>query len=233
MEMIGKNALPHDWPMSANTPLSPQSYGQVLASAELHGYCVPDDEKRVGPAEQAAWYAASMIGRGRCLLSEWSFSGRIQEKVLQVTPQFVVPNPNRPTNWPFVLDQLWIVRDSHQSVRLLALEIDEEVHFETEENRNRTTRKDLLLTGMGYEVYHAAGWWCRIDPWRVIGEFLDLAGILPGIAAQTNTSRLGSTDGYVCDECGQKMIRLEADSIHLRAGKLVHDECPEPTIDSN
>jgi hypothetical protein len=94
-------------------------------------------------------------------------------------------------------------------VRLIGLEIDGEHHFQSEENILRDRERDLKLAAMGYEMYHVAGWWCRIDPIRVIHEFLQSAGIFPDAVSKLKGSHWQSIDEYKCGICHQPIVRHE------------------------
>src|SRR5215208_3282003 len=75
------------------------------------------------------------------------------------------------------------------------------------------TERDVMLAARGYEIYRVAGWWCRIDPFRVICEFLSASKLLPDAHKRLATSRFRTIDDYMCDYCGHPLYRREEDWI--------------------
>lgn len=204
--------VPNQWPESA-TPDRPRRLSESLALAKERGYSVPDkylEETPVSRPQREAWLAGSEIARGHFapfleLQDEW------RENLYQHTGEFVVPDPLKDWKSPYVLDQLWIVRAGGDGVRLLALEIDGEAHLG--KSKSAQTERDILLAGAGYEVYRAAGWWCRVDPFKVICEFLSASGL----AVEAKDSFPGywfkAMNDYRCGLCGEPMVRFDSDWI--------------------
>jgi hypothetical protein len=135
-------------------------------------------------------------------------------------PRFVVPDPFESIKTARIFDQLWIVRDDVGSrhVRLLALNIDRT-------NSLRDSDNALRFSAMGYELYHAMEPWARVDPQRVIFEFLQLAGIPPIMSFQRPAPGPTISD-YKCEYCKGPMIRTPSGyGIVDHRDRFVHEEC--------
>ncbi len=111
------------------------------------------------------------------------------------------------------------------------LEVDEPIHF-TSANRKKSRRRDVMLAAMGYEVYHVPSWWCAVDPYRVIAEFVTAAGLSPEACASFVGHELRTISDYICDHCGEPMVRWDDDwirEVYRGSGSpsLVHKQCVE------
>jgi hypothetical protein len=102
------------------------------------------------------------------------------------------------------------VKTSNNDIRLLGVEIDGETHL-TEEGRLKDKERDLKLAALGYEIYHVAGWWCRIDPYRVICEFLKASRLCSSSVEYLIGKDLSSINDYKCVICGYQMVRADDD----------------------
>jgi len=153
-----------------------------------------------------------------------------KSSLCQLTGQFIVPDPLEEWKAPYLLDQLWIMLYPDRKVRLIGLEVDGEVHLEPEQ-RARDRRRDVMLAAMGYEIYRVAGWWCRIDPFRVICEFLSASNLLPDANQRPVTSRFQTINDYVCDYCGNPLYRRDEDWIeeieYEGRSVIMHGGCVE------
>jgi hypothetical protein len=240
-DMMAKGILPVFWPEGSN-PNEPRPVDQVLKKAKLYGYAVPEkflQESSLSYSEIEAFHAASMMVRTHHRQSYWNNEICIEDIEIfrncfcQLTGQFIVPDPFEKNKTPYVLDQLWIAYYPELGVRLIGLEIDGEVHL-TEEAKIKTKKRDNMLSVMGYEVYHVAGWWCRIDPYRVICEFLSASGLLPYAHKYLLGANLNNIDDYYCSLCGGPMVRWDDDWIRELSmnGKniTVHKQCYEKFI---
>jgi hypothetical protein len=220
-------------------PDSPPTTLNALSLAAHLGYSVPKDflhTKSTSYSESEAFLAAYMLVSDNFRLSipdkfsDWS------SYVCQLTGQFLVPDPVLKDKIPYILDQLWIVANTNNQVRLIGLEIDGEIHL-NEEKKKQDEKRDLMLAAMGYETYHVAGWWCRIDPYRVICEFMSASGICPNADKYLNTHNLQSISDYVCDICKKPMVRwdinwitkVEDDNGNLL---LAHHNCARDLVDN-
>ncbi len=215
----------------ANTASRPPSVAEALRVARSRGYTVPDhflDWKESSYSEVSAWSAAQEYVRHRIMFATGPAVGGRRQGVLQLAGSHVIPDPLQPNKVPYVADQLWIVAKSHSEIRLLVLEIDGEPHLDPERAR-KDAQRDVMLGAMGYEVFHAAGWWARIDPYRVVFEFLRSAGLMPHGVTLFGEPLLHTIDDYVCGLCGNPMTRYDEDWIEevWWGGRDVaaHSEC--------
>lgn len=240
-DMMAKGILPVFWPEGSN-PNEPRSVAQVLKKAKQHGYAVPEEFLRndsTSYSEVEAYHAASQLIRAHHRQPYWNNEiyiediKRFRNKFCQLTGQFIVPDPTEKNKTPYVLDQLWIVYYPELGVRLVGLEIDGEVHL-TEKERIKTKKRDNMLAAMGYEIYHVAGWWCRIDPYRVICEFLSASDLLPNAHNYLIGATLRNIDDYYCSLCGGPMVRWDDDWIRELSMNekniTVHKQCYEKFI---
>jgi hypothetical protein len=218
MSLLEQGIIPEGWP-EYSTPDHPPSYVQALQLAKDRGYHVPAsylEPRDVSYSEHEAWTAAHILVRGHFQhwneLGNWNAYMHCTDLVHQLTGQFVVPDPIAPRKVPYVLDQLWIVGYPDNTFRLIGLEIDGEPHLRSEE-ATRRSRRDAALAKMGYEIYHAAGWWCRIDPYRVICEFLEASQLLPRATKMLVGGQFATIDDYCCDFCNESMVRWDDDWI--------------------
>jgi hypothetical protein len=218
-----------------NNPRHPPSLAFALQMARKRGYRVPQDladraDRGVSFAERSAWHAAHAFvrhGAPGCVVGPDMLGRRLG--ALHLTGSHVVPDPTRPGKVPYVVDQLWIVAANEgAAVRLLALEIDGEHHLDPA-NANRDRRRDEVLEAAGYEVFRVAGWWCRIDPFKVVLEFMRAAGLVPGGVTLRGEPFLATIDDYACGICGLPMIRFDEDWIAEVSfhddDMAVHAEC--------
>ena len=193
----------------------------ALILAKEMGYQVNDEfiEKMKLPSysEIQAFYAALSIIRGQELPWYSEYKHRLwqelKSKICYLGVQFIVPHPDRGKSiTPYVLDQLWVVKNNHNEFRTIVLEIDGELHLDTQ-RKERDHQRDRNLMSMGYEVYRVAGWWSRIDPFRVICEFLQASDILPNALDYLVGHQLFNVESYRCDLCGHEICRDEDDWI--------------------
>jgi len=209
----------------------PNSHHFAFRIASERGYVVPPhfyNAPKNYNTEEEAWYALQNMLSGspgiwKCTAN---FGHReVFSNVAQVRAQFIVPDAFYDDKTPYIVDQLWIVRVGDRKVRLICLEIDGSVHLT--ENRQKAKARDLKLTSLGYEVYHVAGWWCQVDAYRVICEFVSNAGIFPRALEGLIGSELRTIGDYICDKCEKPMIRGDDDWIQeLNEGRsLVHRAC--------
>ena len=134
------------------------------------------------------------------------------KSVKLITSQFIVPSSGYQFAPPYIFDQLWVVSHGINQVRMLGLEVAGEQHF-LNGGQNKTLGNEKYLEELGYEMYHVASWWCRVDPYRVISEFLSEAGIFPEAKNYLIGAELDSIDKYVCGICHAPMVRLGWDWI--------------------
>lgn len=243
-EIMKAGRIPLGWSESW-LPSNPRTLQQALLIAKKRGYNVPEKfietSGNVTYSESEAFYAAymlvsgnftswredSILGDRRDLLSIWNEQ---RSSVCQLTSQFIVPDPLDNNKTPYFLDQLWVYATSEQQVRLIGLEIDGEVHLD-DESQKRSKTRDTMLAAMGYEIYHMAGWWCRIDPYRVVCEFLNASGIFPNAQNYILGHEYENIYDYKCQICHEYMVRWDIDSI-LETNihdeyVLAHRECVE------
>jgi Protein of unknown function (DUF559) len=171
------------------------------------------NQSDVSHSERDAFHAAFSLATGyfdpywsRTLDREALASFRAS--LCQLTGQFIVPDPLEEWKSPYLVDQLWITVSPDRKVRLIVLEIDGEVHLDPEQQK-RDKQRDVVLAAMGYEVYHAAGWWCRIDPYRVVCEFLSASGLFPNAHNYLIGSHFRTIAEYVCDWCNEPLCRWD------------------------
>lgn len=233
MDIMQSGRVPLGWKEHWTLDCPPTTF-DALAFAKKIGYSVPDDflkEKKISYSEEEAFYAAYMIVSNNFYFWEdHTPSNNWRSFVCQLSGQFLVPDPIMKSKTPYILDQLWIVSDTNSQVRLIGLEIDGENHL-NDENKKKDEKRDVMLAAMGYEIYHVAGWWCRIDPYRVICDFLSSCGIFPDAEKYIIGQKLKSISDYVCELCGRPMVRWDVDWIHEveKEGKyiLAHRDCAQ------
>lgn len=220
MEMIDAGRLPLAW-REYWTPDDPPQHQHALRIAKERGYQVPHkflaQDSQQSYSEKESFHAAYTFVSGQPAgfwgnafrevpeIRSWS------KDLCQLTGQFIVPDPLEETKTPYFLDQLWILLLPDRRIRLIGLEIDGEIHLEPERSE-KDRRRDVMLAAMGYEVYHVAGWWCRIDPYLVIAEFLRASGIC-NVAPDYVIGAKNSIDEYVCDVCHEPMVRWDHSDI--------------------
>lgn len=216
-QMIANGTIPQGYAEHID-PLYAPTLHQALALAKWRGYTVPPkflESRTTSYGENEAWCAAQSIVRGNagaCWVDDVGPRGREDLMVLHQTGQFIIPDPLQPKRVPYIADQLWIaVSPMFDSVRLIVVEIDGEHHLERG-RQYKDARRDERLEMLGYEVYHVAGWWCRIDPFRVIADFLRAADLLPGMY-ELVAGQLQSIDDYQCALCERPMVRFDDDWI--------------------
>lgn len=233
-KIFASGCTPHGWDQVGSAYTAPPLSSAWLR-AKARGYNVPDSflgEKENSYGENEAWCAAQMLVRGHtgCFTRTRTGHSTIdaelwnwQEKVW-LTGSFIIPNPKLPANAPYIADQLWIVLDDTK-IRKVVLEIDGEQHL-TPERQERDEKKDAVLESLGYEVYRVAGWWARIDPYRVICEFLDASEIFPNAKRFLKFGNARSLNEYHCSICDQAMCRWDEDWIQLTEdGSPAHRQC--------
>lgn len=232
MKMLAEGVIPIGFSEDAN-PDRPYSLREALLRAREHGYTVAErfiTDRPVSYSEKEAWQAAGMIAReiaNSCYLHGYKpLALRGPGRALaQLTGKFIVADPLLPWKTPYVLDQLWIVLYANSRVRLLAMEVDGEIPL-TAEQEEASRLRDENLQALGYEVYHVASWWCRVDPYRVVCEFLDASGLKPGASKLVAGGTITTPGGYLCGYCNLPMVRFE--DTWLAASKnhgLVHSFC--------
>jgi hypothetical protein len=245
MSMLSEGRVPYAW-HEQNNPESPITTTRAYRTARERGYSVPEKfltNREVSFSEREAFYAGYMIARGHFRElnpylhdmedADPSYEDRyvsFRSSFCQLTGQFIVPDPLEEWKAPYLLDQLWIMLYPNRKVRLVGLEVDGEVHLEPEKRAN-DRRRDVMLAAMGYEIYHVAGWWCRIDPFRVVCEFLSASNLLPDANRLPVTSRFQTINDYVCDYCGNPLYRRDEGWIeeieHEGRSKIMHGGCVE------
>jgi hypothetical protein len=245
MRMLSEGRVPYAW-RERNYPDNPVTTTIAYKTARERGYSVPEKfltNREVSFSEREAFYAGHMIARGH--FRELNpYLGDIEGKdpsykdryvsfrstLCQLTGQFIVPDPLEEWKAPYLLDQLWIMLYPNRKVRLVGLEIDGELHLEPEKRAN-DRKRDIMLAAMGYEIYHVAGWWCRIDPFRVICEFLSASNLLPDANQRPVTSRFQTINEYICDYCGNPLYRRDEDWIeeieYEGRSTVMHGGCVE------
>lgn len=180
---------------------------QAMLNAKTLGYFVPDSfliPKNVREDKKNAYYAARHLRQGQIRF----FQEDTYPKISSLSTGFLVPDPDDDTKIPFVIDQLWVIRERNAQLRFLALEIDNEFDLK-EENLAKSKLRDEKLARQGIEVYHAAGWWCMVDSWRVISEFLAIANVYPRGWEYFHEDDLISIKDYICQSCEKLMTRWD------------------------
>lgn len=137
---------------------------------------------------------------------------KFYQAVKLVTSQFIVSSSGNQFSTPYVFDQLWLTAHAVNQIRLLGLEVAGEQHF-LSGAQSKTLGQGKYLEELGYEMYHVASWWCRVDPYRVICEFLRESGIFPEAKNYLIGAEIDSIDKYVCGICHAPMVRLSWDWI--------------------
>ncbi len=227
-------------------PNTKQRYFQQLNDshafriAKNRGHLVPNcffEKKQFCYGQYEAYYAMQEIFQNNALgvLSSKPDSHKFRhsypewyKSVKLITSQFIVPSSCHKHSIPYVFDQLWVVSQNSNQVRLLGLEIAGEHHF-LNGGQSKTLGKNNYLQKLGYEMYQVASWWCRVDPYRVICEFLNKSGIFPDATKYLIGSELNSIDEYVCGICSAPMVRWNWDWIQeCKVGNstvLAHKNC--------
>ena len=192
--------------------------------AKQRGYQIPEDclnTKQFCYGQFEAYSAVNDIFNGTGL-GIWSLKSNFYKfmhsyanfykSVKLINSQFIVPSSGYQFSTPYIFDQLWIIAHEVNKIRLLGLEVAGEQHF-LSGGQSKTLGQGKYLEELGYEMYHVASWWCRVDPYRVICEFLHESGIFPEAKNYLIGSEIESIDKYVCGICHAPMVRLGWDWI--------------------
>lgn len=200
------------------------SNSHVFHVAKNYGYSVPSkflQEKQFCYGQYEAYYAVHEMFYGNAFAGYSKYfnyynntdtSTKWYEKIKLIATQFIVPGSESEYKTPYIFDQLWVVSNVPNRVRLLGLEIAGEHHF-LNEGKSKTLGKEKYLKELGYEMYYVASWWCRVDPYRVICEFLQAAGLVPDATSYLIGSELKTIDDYRCGICHAPMVRWHWDWI--------------------
>lgn len=223
-ETINNGQLP--WNIGAGAPGQAWPLYMAMEEAKRLGYRIPNKyitKARPSYGEDEAYYAARKLAyyyRHR--------STDLPYQVIAVCTNFFVPHQYGMKYCPYFIDLLWILVNENLNIRLLAIEIDGEHHFDRQE---RDAARDEYLTSLGYEVWRVANWWCRVDGWKVISEVLTQAGIVPSSYNHryrlVGENRLTTISRYVCARCHQPMVRFDDDWIVEVDDELIHRSCRE------
>lgn len=197
----------------------PQSIQQVpldvaLGYAKEVGYVVPSVPSQPAPVAE---------GQSRVFAAaQYLMIRRISPVVTYLTTNFVIPDPLAKVKTAHIVQQLWIARDAYRpdGVRLLTLEVEAELAGGGDDYR-----RDMLLPANGYEIYRAPASWARVDPQRVVFDFLRAAEI-PVLQRFALTVPGQTIKDYICAYCNGPMIRKPSGEgiVHHRA-KFVHAAC--------
>ncbi len=216
------------------------SHSHALRIAKERGFLVANEllkEQQVAYGEYEAYYAVREILQGGAS-GVWSKKSNFDnfthnyvswhKSVNLITSQFIVPGSASKNTLPYILDQLWVISHAQNQVRLLGLEIAGEYHI-FNAGQSKTLGRDNYLKELGYEMYRVASWWCRVDPYRVICEFLNVSGIFPDAIRYLIGSELNSIDKYICGVCNAPMVRCNWDWIQKcqigNSTVLAHKSC--------
>lgn len=195
----------------------------AFRKARQLGYQIPDNclkTKQFCYGQYEAYSAIHELLNGNAL-SVWSSNSKshfihsyaeFYKTVKLITSQFIVPSSGYQFSIPYIFDQLWVISHGINQVRLLGLEVAGEQHF-LNGGQSKTLGNEKYLEELGYETYQVASWWCRVDPYRVLSEFLTESGIFPQSGNYLVGAELDSIDKYVCGICHAPMVRLGWDWI--------------------
>lgn len=210
MATFADGRIPNGIPASAD----PTDLDDAIEIARSLGYLIPAVPARKGmnrDDERNAFAAAHYLE-----------TRRFAPRLLFHTSKFIVPDPLQTVKTAYFFDQLFVTRDENRvnGVRLLALQVGGAID----------DRRDALLAKIGYEAFHAAGHWARIDPQRVIFEFFELAGI-PTLQTYARVAPGRTINKYHCQFCGGPMIRTATgEGIVEHRDRHVHEECLNPAV---
>lgn len=209
IKMLRENIVPSN--IGAGCPGEAIPLTTALRHAELRGHRIPrsyfDNVLPISEAEKNAYCAArDLIYRQRGLSVDSAYGPN--STITALTSKYAIPNPDYPDLAPFIVHQLWVLLERGPRVRLVILDIDSESSLNPD-RQDKANRRDERLTAMGYEVYHVAGWWCRVDSWRVISEVLSATGVNPNACEQLSCGNLNSVFDYRCSKCHQPVIRWD------------------------
>jgi len=211
-------------------PTSKEKYFQQLNTsqafrvAKQKGYQVPEKfltTKQFCYGQYEAYSAMHEIMHGQALgiwsnkanFANFMYSyAKFYKAIKLIAPQFIVPSSSYQSSIPYILDQLWLAGHNSNQVRLLGLEVAGEQHF-LNGGHSKTLGNEKYLEKLGFEMYHVASWWCRVDPYRVICEFLKESEIFPEAQNYLIGAELDTIDKYVCGICHRPMVRLGWDWI--------------------
>jgi hypothetical protein len=208
-KLIGLGKVPRD--TGSELFHRPRTLDKAWSRAAQHAHEIPLQfmtGKGLGYGEQEAFYAADYIFHSGCIESLCLQRSGWRYRLCSLVSNFPVPNPDRREGPPFLIDQLWVILEPGPSVRLLAIEVDDESHLDPEREK-RDRKRDEILTTLGYDVWRVGGWWCRVDAWRVIAKVLADAFLLPDEESLMKESSLTDIESYVCEYCGKPMIRYD------------------------
>lgn len=215
------------------------NHDHALNIAKERGYPVADEllKQQVAYGECEAYHAVREILHGRnsgIWLRKPNFDLFVRDyirwhkSVKLITSQFIAPSSGYRNTIPYILDQLWLVAHNENQVRLLGLEVNGEHHI-FNHGQSKTFGRDKYLKELGYELYRVASWWCRVDPYRVVCEFLKVSGIFPDALDYLIGSELTSIRDYRCGICHIPMVRSSWDWIQkCQIGSstvLAHKSC--------
>jgi hypothetical protein len=208
------------WPRGLNEITDYIPIESVLQEALRNGYVCPES--------QATIPRIDLTKSGFDASRHIAFHTR--PHIMHLVCNFLLPDPLQSTRVAWVFDQLWIAYRSDQGTRKIALIIDFESILSEE-----SLKRDQGFAAMGYETYHAAGWWLLIDPQRVIYEFMQAAEIVA--TQQRRRQYPGPTiNDYLCasPSCRRPMVRdAFGYGIVFHKGLAVHEECYNRVIDED
>ncbi|PPS43178.1 hypothetical protein [Chroococcidiopsis sp. TS-821] len=212
----------------------------VFQAARERGYTVSEDsfkEHKFCYGQYETYYAVHEIMQRNAfdfLLSK-SYSPSFihtyanwHKCIKLISTQFIIPTTTIDKKFPHILDQLWVISHNVNQLRLLGIEIVGEGKFLSRSQPTITVNNEFL-NQLGYEIYQVASWWCRVDPYRVICEFLKASGIFPDATKYLIGAELNTIDEYACGICHAPMVRWGWDWIQRyqigNSTVLAHKDC--------
>lgn len=188
----------------------PEPQHVTLKRAKEMGYQVPESfinssTRKPRKDKENAYYAAKNLKDLQIHFAGESYRTR---EITSLCSGFLIPDPDEDWKVPFIADQLWVIQERNARLRFLALEIDSQFDL-SDENKAKAKLRDDKFARQGLEVYHVAGWWCLVDPWRVISEFLREAEVYSEAKSMYGHIPFQSISDYKCKSCDELMIRFD------------------------
>lgn len=186
-------------------------------------------------AHDEAWYALRELLERRSPALWVGGDGpdhlRLLRRVRAVIPHFIVGDEQKNAN---ILPMLLIVEEPDgKSTRHVLVDIASEKRSAAQQGF--FDRLYEYLGSLDFDVYLLAGWWLRVDAFRVMAELLRTIGVLDE-EFELKGEHLSRIEEYVCAGCRWPMVRRDVHAIDVveRHGEhlAVHHDCSHDVLDA-